>query len=133
MPLDVQKLSPKPDFEAIDAPKRIPKLAVRGRPNASPTIPITVTPPDESAEGSRESLRSSDEKTITPPTPRTANTVVTPWEEKEKKMEARTPSDRSDSLTTATNDRSSIDTTGQPFRREVHLNQLSKLTCFSSD
>jgi len=137
MPLDLQELSPKPNFEAIDAPKRVPKLAVRGRPNAYPvaltTVPIIITPPEECHEGSKESLRSSDEKTITAPVPGIPNIDVTSWEEKVKKMEARSPIGRSDSLSTDTNDRSSIDAARQPFRNEVYLNQLPKLTPFSSD
>ena len=123
MPLDLQELSPKPSFEDIDASKRVPKLAVRGRHNASPvvvtTVPITITPPEECQEGSKESLRSSDEKIITPPIPGIPNTDVTSWEEKVKKMEARSPFGRSASLTTGTSGRLSIDTARQPFRNEV--------------
>jgi hypothetical protein len=125
MPLDLQELSPKPNFEAMDAPKRIPKLAVRcksgGSPDVVPVVPITITPPADSVNESSSSLRSSDEKTITPPTPTTPNAVATPWEDKERKLEVRSAASVSDSTSEKTTDRASSESTRQPFRHEVYL------------
>src|SRR5271170_2232792 len=136
MPMSLQELSPKPDFEAIDsAQTRVPKLAVRGRDNPSPVVstttpqtaphaPTSVRPPF-SEKDSKESIRSSDEGTLATPT---SPTSVAPWEsEKEKpkyeprteKYERRPSTAQSNSFTTSTNERHSSDSAKQPFRQEV--------------
>lgn len=120
MPLDLQELSPKPKFEALDVPR------LTSRPAASPfiatAVPITITPPAGSDTGSKDSLRSNDEKTITPSTPTTPHTVIAPWDDKKSGMEARSATAKSEkSLVSDTNDRTSPDTAKQPFRHEVHI------------
>lgn len=125
MPLDLQDLSPKPDFETIDsAQSRIPKLAVRGRTKASPGV--TATTPSIlnftvpfSEKDSKESLRSSGENTLSPPSPFGAPTTVAPWDKEEKNFESRPTTTHSDSFTTSTSTRS--ETLKQPFRQEVRI------------
>jgi|SRR5271155_5660262 len=130
MPMSLQDLSPKPDFEAIDgAQNRIPKLAVRSRDNPSPIVaattpqiappatPTSVRPPFNE-KASKESIRSSDEGTLATPT---SSPSIAPWEsEKEKpKYEPRPAAVQGNSFTTATNERHSSDAAKQPFRQEV--------------
>jgi len=128
MPVSLQELSPKPDFEAIDsAQNRVPKLAVRGRDQPSPVVATTVptiappTPtsarPPFNEEDSKDSLRSSDEGTLATPTNATS---IAPWDtEKERKLEPRPATSQSDSFTTTTNERHSSEAAKQPFRQEV--------------
>ena len=127
MPLDLQDLSPKPDFEAMEsAQSRIPKLPVRGGtkaspvvPAATPSVPIVTAPFSE--KHSKESLLSSGENTLSPPSPAAAATAVTPWEkENEKKLEPRPVTACSDNFATSTNECHSCEIAKQPFRHEVH-------------
>jgi hypothetical protein len=126
MPRDLQALSPKPDFDAVEtAQNRIPKLAVLGRNNnGSPmvagTTPTTLSPTNPfNQKESKETLRSNDENTLSPST---LIGQVVPWE-KENKYESRPATIQSDSYnTTSTNQRYSCDTTKQPFRHEVSPN-----------
>jgi hypothetical protein len=123
MPRELQKLSPKPDSDAVEtAQNRIPKVAVRGRNNnGSPMVAGTTfssTNPFNQKE-SKETLRSSDENTLSPSTP---NGQGAPWE-KENKYELRPATTQSNSYnTTSTDQRYSCDTTKQPFRHEVSTN-----------
>ena len=135
MPVSLQELSPKPDFDAIDtAQNRVPKLAVRGRDNTSP-IASTTTPqiapltptsvrPPFPEKASKESIRSSDEGTLATPT---SPASLAPWESEneEPKYEARPATVQSNSFTTTTNERHSSDTAKQPFRQEVLAQILS--------
>ena len=128
MPPDLQELSPKPDFDAIDsAQNRVPKLAVRGRNDASPAV-TTTTPatlaianPINEKE-SKETIQSNDENTLSPPTPIGS---IAPWEkEREKKYEPRQATTQSDSfITTSTSERQFSDAAKQPFRYEVFIVQ----------
>ena len=131
MPLDLQDLSPKPDFETMEsAQNRIPKLTVRGRTKASSVVPAAipntssipyVTAPF-SEKDSKESLRSSDDNTLSPPTPSSGPTSVAPWDkEKRNKRELMHATAYSDSFTTSTNERHSSETAKQPFRHEVNI------------
>jgi hypothetical protein len=142
MPVSLQELSPKPDFDATDtAQNRVPKLAVRGRDNPSPVASTTtpqIAPPTPTSvrppcpeKDSKESIRSSDEGTLATPT---SPASVAPWEsEKEKpkyeprteKYEPRPATVQSNSFTTTTNERHSSDTVKQPFRQEVLPHILS--------
>ena len=149
MPLDLQSLSPKPDFEALEsAPTRIPKLAVRGRPEVdSPTV-ASVTPSsptskdwlnekDKSLFDEKESVNSSDDSTLPPPSSDSQSGAIAPWEtatKKEHKYEprgpttipSRSPADPDGSFTTDTNNRHSSETARQPFRHEVYSGYVLK-------
>jgi hypothetical protein len=135
MPVSLQELSPKPDFDAIDtAQNRVPKLAVRGRDNPSPVASTTtpqIAPPTPTSvrppfpeKASKESIRSSDEGTLATPT---SPASVAPWEsENEKpKYEPRPATVQSNSFTTTTDERHPTDNAKQPFRQEVLLQILS--------
>lgn len=118
MPLDLQELSPKPNFDdaSDSAQKRIPKLAVRGRTDPSSRSGRTddsSSPILEAASLDEKDSRSSDEKTLSPAS-------VAPWEKgPEHKFEPRPSTTHSESFTTSTNDRHSSDASKQPFRHEV--------------
>jgi hypothetical protein len=126
MPRDLQELCPKPDFYAVETTQnRIPKLAVRGRNNngspmvAEMTLTTLSTTNPFTQKQSKETLRSSDENTLSPSTPTVQGA---PWE-KEKKYEPRPATTHSNSYnTTSTDRRHSDDTTKQPFRHEVFTN-----------
>ena len=118
MPLDLQELSPKPNFDdAVEfTQKRIPKIAVRGRTDpSSPSVSTndSSSPIVAAASLNEKDGRSSDEKTLSPAS-------VTPWEKgPEHKLEPRPSTAHSESFTTSTNDRHSSDASKQPFRHEV--------------
>jgi hypothetical protein len=126
MPLDLQELSPKPEFDTIGESNvtRIPKLAVRGRSDASPTMNTTIpSTPTTSSVNEKESLRSSDDGTLGPPSPNNTSTIA-PWEhslERKTSREPRSPTTLPEKLTTTTNDRHSSEAAKQPFRHEVYL------------
>lgn len=130
MPLDLQDLSPKPDFEAMESTQnRIPKLAVRGRTRTSHAVP-TATPstmsiPNITApfgkKDSKDTLRSTDENTLLPLSPSVTPTTIAPWVMEEKMFEAGPTTAYSDSFTTSTNEHHSSETTKQPFRQEVRI------------
>ena len=112
MPDELQELSPKPDFEAIDTVQsRVPKLAVRGRAAATLVVGSSLTA--FKGKDSKESLQSTDENTLSPPSPN-----VAPWEAGARKFEPRPPTAHSQSFT-FTNERHSSDAGKQPFRQEV--------------
>ena len=124
MPLDLQELSPKPEFDTIGDSNvtRIPKLAVRGQSDAgmNTTIPST---PTVSSVNEKDSLRSSDDGTLGPPSPNNTSTIA-PWEqslERKTSREPRSPTTHPEKLTTTTNDRHSSEAAKQPFRHEVYL------------
>jgi hypothetical protein len=139
MPLELQKLSPKPDFDVIADPIqiRVPKLAVRDwADKRSPTIASTTPPSPTQASyagkenESKETLFYDDETPIVPHTPTSPanSTCVAPWETeapgtpgfaKERKFEPRPPTAHSSSFTVATNERHSSELLKQPFRGEV--------------
>jgi len=121
MPIELQELSPKPDFEAIDsAAARIPKLAVRGRTDplsqsiSSITAPISPSFYDRERKGS---LHSNDERTLLQPSP-TVQSSIAPWET-EKKMDTLPATPQSDSFPPSANERQVSETVNQPFRHEV--------------
>src|SRR5271169_4460897 len=99
MPLDLQDLSPKPDFETMESSQnRIPKLTVCGRTKPSSVVPAAIPSTSSipnvtapfSEKDSKESLRSSDENTLSPPSPSGAPTTVASWDkEKGNKRELR--------------------------------------------
>jgi hypothetical protein len=127
MPLELQDLSPKPDFDALDAAqKRIPKLGVRGRcdgsPVATPAAPFTpIVPAPFTEKESKETLVSSNEGTLSPPSP-TSPTGVAPWEK------AKLPDMTPDTSNTPTPDgRLSCEIAAQPFRPEVRLSTFFRL------
>jgi hypothetical protein len=132
MPLELQELAPKPDLDATGESTqiRVPKLAVRGRsdgqsPTVASTTPSSPTVTAFTEKGSKESLRSSDDVTISPPS-LTSTTDVAPWEKEqsvvnEHKMEPRPATTHSASFTTSTNERHSSDVSKQPFRHEVSI------------
>src|SRR5436190_2777607 len=102
MPLDLQELSPKLDLDAMGTGQtRIPKLAVRDRKNTTPAaldVSLLIN-----VKESKETLRSSDEKTLSLPSP-TSQTA--PWSKvRENKYEPRPATTQSDGLTTSTNER----------------------------
>jgi hypothetical protein len=127
MPLDLQELSPKPDFDDTGdfAQKRIPKLAVRGRTDVS--TPIAQSTPAVEASLNEKESRSSDENTLAPSSPVTAPNSIAPWE-KESKLEPRPSTNHSESFTTSTNERHSSDVSKQPFRHEVSIESRLYLT-----
>lgn len=124
MPIELQELSPRPDFDSVDVKKqRIPKLAVRGRPADQPSVAAMTTPTTPVFRGekeSKESLRSCDERTLSPLSPN-AQSMIAPLEKDE--FETRSSTTRSDGLSTTTKERLSSETANQPFRHEVCLIQ----------
>ena len=124
MPLELQELSPKLDVDAIETQTRIPKLAVRDRKRTSGVTNTTPAALDVSplisAKESKETLQSSDEKTISVPSP---TAQIAPWSKvREYKYEPRHATTQSDGFTASTNELSSCDTGKQPFRHEVCIN-----------
>ena len=132
MPLELQELSPKPDFDAIAeaSQPRVPKLAARRKSDGqfaamAPPTPLSPTGTAFGEKGSKESLRSTDDATIYPPSPMTP--AIAPWENefpsavKGNKLETRIATTRSDSLTSATIESHSSDAAKQPFRDEVPI------------
>jgi len=133
MPQDLQALSPKPVWDVIgDAPTRIPKLAVRGRPaekpQLSPTI-VSVAPPSPSSgtpseKDSKETLRTSQDAPPFPPSPAAPPASIAPWQA--GKMEARPATTNSDSYSSTTVEKTvGPDAAKQPFRTEVFAPDLS--------
>jgi hypothetical protein len=115
MPLDLQGLSPKPDFENQAVTQRpIPNLVKRA--DGAPRSPNS---PFFNEKGSR----SSDEGTLAPSSPRDPPCNVAPWEmgteNTGKKLQVRPATAQSDSSTYATNERNSAEVSKQPFRHEV--------------
>jgi hypothetical protein len=126
MPLDLQELSPKPEFDTIGESNgtRIPKLAVRRRSDgASPAVNTTApSTPTVSSVNEKDSLRSSDDGTFGPPSPNNTFTIA-PWEqslERKTSREPRSPTTQPEKLATTTNDRHSSEAAKQPFRHEVY-------------
>ena len=123
MPVDLQELSPKPDFDETNefTHKRVPKLAVRGRTDPqSLNGPSNETfAPAVAASLTEKESRSSDENTLAPSSPVTGTSSITPWE-KEHKLEPRPSTAHSESFATSTNERHSSDASKQPFRHEVY-------------
>lgn len=124
MPIDLQELSPKPDFDETGdfTQNRVPKLTVRGRTDAvAPNTPSTNPSAPTVAESLNEKdSRSSDENTLAPSSS-IGPSSVTPWDKGmvEHKLEARPSTAHSESFTSSTNGRHASDASKQPFRHEV--------------
>jgi hypothetical protein len=115
MPLDLQDLSPKPDFENHAVTQRqIPNLVKRA--DSAPSSPNTPS-------FNEKRSRSSDEGTLAPPSPGDAPNNVAPWEKptenEGKPLHATPAAPQSGSFTYATNERNSTEVSKQPFRDEV--------------
>jgi hypothetical protein len=122
MPLDLQMLSPTPDFEKSDhSTARQVRNFVRCD-TASAALPVTPSVKPPTFNDKDESVRSSNEGTLAPSSPNGDDaSLIAPWD-KGNKAHGRPPTAESDDFTSAIHERNPNEVERQPFRNEVCSN-----------